>query len=319
MVSLKFNAIKLSDFKEIKTKDSYEQFLDRLNEMKEESYKLQDNEDLYLLAIEFMHSVVIKMRYHNLESYNGLKCKLDNESFRRLNVDILTMFDSPLITHEDFLRSHINIDDIDSKRISKLVRYIRRFANDNVQLITHNNEYFNLYQLLQPIKHNLQNRLAISNSINGKGVSNRIIENMDIDSIREFITDYMESQGDEYLPSNDLTNEEIDTLINHMLDLKCIEEIREEDEIVEEKEVRLSKEEKKIKRFIDGGIDNIEEALDMAIEGLPISVSDNLPNLYKHVVKLVDREGVYKTNNTSEEIFEFFKTDKDIYMRAKKF
>ncbi|WRM43368.1 hypothetical protein [Staphylococcus phage LY01] len=84
---------------------------------------------------------------------------------------------------------------------------------------------------------------------------------------------------------------------------------------------KLSKEEKKIKRFIDRGIDNLSDTVGESIEGIPLSLTDYFPKMKKLIIKLIDREenDEIKMVNVSGEVFKFNKTSHDIYLKATKF
>jgi len=48
-----------------------------------------------------------------------------------------------------------------------------------------------------------------------------------------------------------------------------------------ENDTKVSKEEKKIKRFIDQGIDNLSDTVGESIEGIPLSLTDYFPKIKK--------------------------------------
>lgn len=88
-----------------------------------------------------------------------------------------------------------------------------------------------------------------------------------------------------------------------------------------ENDTKVSKEEKKIKRFIDQGIDNLSDTVGESIEGIPLSLTDYFPKIKKLIIKLIDREesDEIKMTNGSGEIFKFNRTSHDIYLTAIKF
>ncbi|QDJ97721.1 hypothetical protein PALS2_096 [Staphylococcus phage PALS_2] len=88
-----------------------------------------------------------------------------------------------------------------------------------------------------------------------------------------------------------------------------------------ENETKVSKEEKKIKRFIDQGIDNLSDTVGEGIEGIPLSLTDYFPKIKKLIIKLIDREesDEIKMTNESGEVFKFNRTSHDIYLTAIKF